>query len=192
MLCYLASKLRKPRDNKPDFFVCQWVGVQGDVKAKKTTKDDKGRRVINITAAKARTITLTKCIFPVDDDSVKEWDEALEPLKLLKLDTDTGEVTEKKVNDSTDDCTWLNLCYIQVPLTSISDTVKRIQFTSNAGKVLKQDFITVIGFCDEEGNWAEELTAEETAKNNLINNLSNDVYIDITNVEESEKEENED
>lgn len=192
MLCYLSSKLRKKRDGKPDFFVCQWVGVQGDVDAKKTVKDAKGRRVINVNAAKARTITLTKCIFPVDDDAVKEWDDNLEPVKLLKVDEDTGEITEKVVNKDVNDCTWLYLKYVQVPLVKISETVKRIQFTSNASKILKQDFITVIGFCDEEGVWVEELTAEEMAKNNLINNLSNDVYIDITNEEESEKDEEED
>lgn len=192
MECYLASKLRKPREGKPDFFVCQWVGVQGDAEAKKTKKDAKGRKVVNISAAKARTITLTKCIFPVTDEAVKEWDEVLEPMVLLKLDKDTDEITDKKVNDSPDDCTWLNLCYIQVPLSKISDTIKRIQFQSNAGKILKQDFITVIGLADEDGVWAEELTPEETAKNNLINNLSNDVYIDITNVDDSDKDEDED
>lgn len=189
MLCYLSSKLRKPREGKPDFFVCQWIGVLGDVNAKKTAKDEKGRKVINVKAAKARTITLTKCIFPVDDESVKEWDDNLEPLTELKLDKETGEITEKKVNKNVDDCTWLHLVYISVPLSSISDTVKRIQFTSNAGKVLKQDFITVIGLADDEDVWAEDLTPEETAKNNLINNLSNDVYIDITNeVEEADED----
>lgn len=188
MLCYLQSKLRKQRDGKPDFFVCTWVGIQGDKDAKKTTKDDKGRKVINVKAAKARNITLTKCIFPVDEDSVDEWNENLIPMKLLTIDEDTEEIKEKKIKDSPDDCTWLPLCYKQVPLKDISDVVKRIQFTSNAGKIIKQNFITVIGFADNDGNWDEDLTAEETALNNLNNNLSNGVYVDITDEEEGSDE----
>lgn len=185
MLCYLQTKMRKPREGKPDFFVCTWLGVQGDKDAKKTVKDPKtGRLKINITAAKARNITLTKCIFPVDDDDVKEWDEVLEPMTELILDSETGEIAEKQRNKKLDDCLSLDLCYKQIPLKDINDEIKRIQFYSNAGKLIKQNFITVIGLADEDGNWAEDLTAEETALNNLNNNLSSGVYIDITNEEE--------
>ena len=35
MLCYLQTKMRKPREGKPDFFVCTWLGIQGDKDAKK-------------------------------------------------------------------------------------------------------------------------------------------------------------
>lgn len=185
MLCYLQTKMRKQREGKPDFFVCTWLGVQGDKDAKKTLKDPKtGRLKINITAAKARNITLTKCIFPIDDADVKEWDEVLEPMTELILDSETGEITEKQRNKKLDDCLSLDLCYKQVLLKDINDEVKRIQFYSNAGKLIKQNFITVIGLADEDGNWAEDLTAEETALNNLNNNLSSGVYVDITNEEE--------
>lgn len=185
MLCYLQTKMRKPREGKPDFFVCTWLGVQGDKDAKKTIRDPKtGRLKINIAAAKARNITLTKCIFPVDDNDVKEWDEVLEPMTELILDSETGEITEKQRNKRLDDCLSLDLCYKQIPLKDINDEVKRIQFYSNSGKLIKQNFITVIGLADENGDWAEDLTAEETALNNLNNNLSSGVYIDITNEEE--------
>ena len=162
MLCYLQSKMRKERDGKPDFFVCTWVGALGDTKAEKVIKDPKtGRLKINIEAAKARTITLTKCIFPVSVEEVAAWDKVLEPMTELLIDKETGEITEKTRNE-----------------------VKRIQFYSNSGKLIKQNFITVIGLADENGNWAEDLTAEETALNNLNNNLSSGVYYDITNEEE--------
>lgn len=185
MLCYLQTKMKKEREGKPDFFVCTWVGAMGDTKAEKVIKDPKtGRLKINIEAAKARTITLTKCIFPVSDEEVGAWDKALEPMTELIVDKETGEITEKTRNTKIDDCLNLDLCYKQIPLKDINDTVKQIQFTSNSGKLIKQNFITVIGFADSDGNWAEDLTAEETALNNLNNNLSSGVYIDITNEEE--------
>ncbi len=102
----------------------------------------------------------------------------------LILDSETGEITEKQRNKKLDDCLSLDLCYKQIPLKDINDEVKRIQFYSNSGKLIKQNFITVIGLADEEGNWAEDLTAEETALNNLNNNLSSGVYVDITNEKE--------
>lgn len=185
MLCYLQSKMRKERDGKPDFFVCTWVGVLGDTNAEKVIKDPKtGRLKINIEAAKARTITLTKCIFPVSDEEVTAWDKVLEPMTELLIDKETGEITEKTRNTKIEDCLNLDLCYKQIPLKDINNEVKRIQFYSNSGKLIKQNFITVIGFADESGNWAESLTAEETALNNLNNNLSSGVYVDITNEEE--------
>lgn len=185
MLCYLQSKMRKKRDGKPDFFVCTWVGALGDTTAEKVIKDPKtGRLKINIEAAKARTITLTKCIFPVSDEEVAAWDKVLEPMTELLIDKETGEITEKTRNTKIDDCLNLDLCYKQVPLEDINNKVKRIQFYSNSGKLIKQNFITVIGLADESGNWAEDLTVEETALNNLNNNLSSGVYYDITNEEE--------
>lgn len=102
----------------------------------------------------------------------------------LLIDKETGEITEKTRNTKIEDCLNLDLCYIQIPLKDISNEVKRIQFYTNSGKLIKQNFITVIGFADENGNWAESLTAEETALNNLNNNLSSGVYYDITNEEE--------
>lgn len=188
MLCFLSSKLRKSRDGKPDYFVCNWTGISGDVNAKKVVKDEQGRMKLNLTAVKARTINLTKCIFPVSDEEVKAWDDALDPLIEITVDEETGEINEKRRNSKLEDCTALDLCYVQVPLSSISETVKRIQFMSNSGKLIKQNFITVIGLADEKGNWAEDLTAEETALNNLNNNLNSGVYTDITEEEETEKD----
>ncbi|QOR56918.1 hypothetical protein [uncultured phage cr60_1] len=190
MLCYLQSKMKKEREGKPDFFVCTWVGTIGDVNAEKVIKDPKtGRLKINIEAAKARTITLTKCIFPVSDEEATKWDKALEPLVELVVDKETGEITEKTRNTKVDDCLSLDLCYKQVPLKDISDTVKQIQFTSNSGRLIKQNFITVIGFADSDGNWAEQQSAEETALTNLNNNLSSGVYLDITDEEEEQAKE---
>lgn len=190
MLCYLQSKMKKEREGKPDFFVCTWVGTIGDVNAEKVIKDPKtGRLKINIEAAKARTITLTKCIFPVSDEEATKWDKALEPLVELVVDKETGEITEKTRNAKVDDCLNLDLCYKQVPLKDISDTVKQIQFTSNSGRLIKQNFITVIGFADSDGNWAEQQSAEETALTNLNNNLSSGVYLDITDEEEEQAKE---
>ncbi len=187
MLCFLSSKLRKSREGKPDYFVCQWVGVIGDTNAKKVIRDENGRMKVNLLAAKARNVTLTKCIFPATDDAVDEWNTVLDPMVELVVDKDTGEIIEKKRNSKLEDCTALDLCYKQVPLKDISDTVERIQFYSNSGKLVKQNFITVIGLADENGEWAEDLTVEETAINNLNNNLSSGVYTDITNEDTEEK-----
>lgn len=189
MLCYLYSKELRKRVGKPDFFVCKWVGVIGDVNADKaeTIKENgKTRKVLSIKAVKARQINLTKCIFPASDNEVKEWDKVLQPLKQINFDTTTGAIEEVDVNSNPDECVWLNLCYKQIQLSEISDSVKKIEYTKSNGEIAKQDYITVIGFADDNGDWAEDLTAVETARNNLVNGLSNGTYIDVT--EESEEE----
>lgn len=100
---------------------------------------------------------------------------------------DNGDyILNEKVKEENKNKCVVNLLYEQVDLASISDKVKRIEFTTSDGRVMKQNFITVIGFADETDVWAEELTPEEMAANNLRTNLANGTYVDITDEEEKE------
>ena len=193
MLCYLQSAELRPREGKTPFFICRWNGVQGDANAEKVTEKD-GIVRINVKAALARTITLTKSIFPVDHEALKEWAKLLKCRKMTMpkkdedgnyLKDDNGDyVMNEKIVEENANKTVVNLIYKQVPLSRISDEVKRIEFITNDGRTMRQDFITVIGFADENDNWAEEQTPEDMALNNLNTNLGNGTYTDVTDEEE--------
>lgn len=195
MLCYLQSAELRPREGKTPFFICRWNGVQGDVDAEKV-KEENGLTRINVKAALARTITLTKSIFPVDTDALKEWAKLLKCRKMTMpkkdedgnyLKDDNGDyVMNEKIVEENANKTIVNLIYKQVALSKINDEVKRIEFTTADGRIIRQDFITVIGFADENDVWAEEQTPEDMALNNLNTNLGNGTYIDVTD-EEDEK-----
>ena len=197
MLCYLQSAELRPRDGKLPFFICKWQGVIGDTSADKVTDEGNGVVRINVKAALARNITLTKSIFPADEEALSEWKKLLKcrvmyvPEKnedgTYKKDDNGNYILNEKVKEENKNKCMVNLLYKQVDLASISDEVKRIEFTTSDGRLMKQKFITVIGFADERDNWAEEITPEEMAANNLRTNLANGTYIDITD-EEEEKE----
>lgn len=198
MLCYLQSAELRPREGKTPFFICKWNGIQGDVNAEKV-KEENGLTRINVKAALARTITLTKSIFPVDEQALKDWAKLLKCRKMsipkkddngeyVKDDNGEYELTEKIVEENANK-TIVNLIYKQVPLSKISEDIKRIEFTTVDGRVMRQDFITVIGFADDKDEWAEEQTPEDMALNNLNTNLNNGTYIDITDEEEEKPKE---
>lgn len=197
MLCYLQSAELRPRDGKLPFFICKWQGVIGDTSADKVTDEGNGVVRINVKAALARNITLTKSIFPADEEALSDWKKLLKcrvmyvPEKnedgTYKKDDNGNYILNEKVKEENKNKCVVNLLYKQVDLTSISDDVKRIEFTTSDGRVIKQKFITVIGFADEKDVWAEEITPEEMAANNLRTNLANGTYIDISD-EEEEKE----
>ena len=197
MLCYLQSAELRPREGKLPFFICKWQGVIGDTNADKVTEQTDGVVRINVKAALARNITLTKSIFPADEEALNDWKKLLKcrvmyvPKKdengAYEKDEHGNYVLSEKVKEENKNKCVVNLLYKQVELSSISDEVKKIEFTTSDGRVMKQNFITVIGFADENDAWAEEITPEEMAANNLRTNLANGTYIDITD-EEEEKE----
>lgn len=197
MLCYLQSAELRPRDGKLPFFICKWQGVIGDTSADKVTDEGNGVVRVNVKAALARNITLTKSIFPADEEALSEWKKLLKcrvmyvPEKnengTYKKDDNGNYILNEKVKEENKNKCVVNLLYKQVDLASISDEVKRIEFTTSDGRVMKQNFITVIGFADETDVWAEELTPEEMAANNLRTNLANGTYVDITDEEEKKE-----
>ena len=197
MLCYLQSAELRPRDGKLPFFICKWQGVIGDTSADKVTDEGNGVVRINVKAALARNITLTKSIFPADEEALSDWKKLLKcrvmyvPEKnedgTYKKDDNGNYILNEKVKEENKNKCVVNLLYKQVDLASISDEVKRIEYTTSDGRIMKQSFITVIGFADEKDVWAEEITPEEMAANNLRANLANGTYIDISD-EEEEKE----
>lgn len=196
MLCYLQSAELRPRDGKLPFFICKWSGVQGDVNAEQV-KEENGLFRINIKAATARTISLTKSIFPVDEAALNLWKQNLKcrvmyvPKKDDKgnyIKDDNGNyVLNEKIVDENANKTVINLIYKQVPLKSISEDVKKIEFTTSDGRVLRQDYVTVIGFADEHDIWAEEQTPEQMALTNLNTNLSNGTYLDVSDEVDTEE-----
>ena len=93
-------------------------------------------------------------------------------------------ILKERIKEENKNKCVVNLLYKQVDLSAISDEVKRIEFTASDGRVMKQNFITVIGFADENDVWAEEITPEEMATNNLRTNLANGTYLDISDEEE--------
>lgn len=196
MLCYLQSAELRPRDGKLPFFICKWQGVIGDTNADKVTEQADGVVRINVKAALARNITLTKSIFPADEEALNDWKKLLKcrvmyvPKKdengAYEKDENGNYILSEKVKEENKNKCVVNLLYKQVELSSISDEVKKIEFTTSDGRVMKQTFITVIGFADEKDVWAEEITPEEMAANNLRTNLANGTYIDITDEEEKE------
>ena len=193
MLCYLQSAELRPRDGKTPFFICRWNGLQGDVTAEKV-KEENGLTRINVKAALARTITLTKSIFPVDNDALKDWAKMLKCRKMVMpkkdedgnyLRDDNGDyVLMEKIIEENANKTIVNLIYKQVALSKISDAVKKIEYVTSDGRVMRQDFITIIGFADKDDVWAEEQTPEDMALNNLNTNLGNGTYIDVTDDED--------
>lgn len=197
MLCYLQEAELRPREGKTPFFICKWNGIQGDTNAKKVSEEN-GLVRINVKAALARTITLTKSIFPVDEKALEEWKKMLKcrVMRIPKKNKETGVyetdengdyiIVEKIVEENANK-TVVNLLYKKVPLTAISDDVRMIEFTTSAGKVTRQTFVTVIGFADPDDNWAEEQTPEEMAVNNLTTNLNNGTYIDVSDEVEEVK-----
>lgn len=197
MLCYLQSAELRPREGKLPFFICKWQGVIGDTNADKVTEQENGVVRINVKAALARNITLTKSIFPADEEALNDWKKLLKcrvmyvPKKdengAYEKDENGNYILSEKVKEENKNKCVVNLLYKQVELSSISNEVKRIEFTTSDGRVMKQSFITVIGFADENDNWVEEITPEEMAANNLRTNLANGTYIDITD-EKEEKE----
>lgn len=197
MLCYLQEAELRPREGKTPFFICKWNGIQGDTNAEKVSEEN-GLVRINVKAALARTITLTKSIFPVDENALNEWKKLLRcrimrvPKKnketgTYETDEDGNYIISEKVVEENANKTVVNLLYKKVPLTAISEDIRMIEFTTSTGKVTRQTFVTVIGFADPNDNWAEEQTPEEMAVNNLTTNLNNGTYIDVSDEVEEVK-----
>lgn len=194
MLCYLQSAELRPRDGKLPFFICRWQGVLGDTSADKVSDEGNGVVRINVKAALARNITLTKSIFPADEEALNDWKKLLKcRVMYIPEKDDNGNyvkddngnyILKERIKEENKNKCVVNLLYKQVDLSAISDEVKRIEFTTSDGRVMKQNFITVIGFADENDVWAEEITPEEMATNNLRTNLANGTYLDISDEEE--------
>ena len=184
MLCYLDAVEVRPREGKVPFLICTWKGVQGDANAAMTYQDvNTGKRMVNLQAAKARTITVTKSIFPTDMDALASWCEQLvcETTRVPKKDA-AGNYTDEMdviVSEARKQQTWINLLYVQVPLSRISNDVKCISFFDRSGVEHKNTYITVVGFATTEDEWAEDQTPEAMALRNLTDNLENGTYTAI-------------
>lgn len=183
MECYLYSMLEKEREGKTPFLICKWIGKQGDSDADRVVKKGK-RKKLNVKAAKARIITLTKCVFPVDSEALEGWKEDLLPCVRLVEDED-GEIVEKKVKDedgkvvTEQSATVADLCYTSIPISKLTNDFDAVVYTNVNGVEQTLTSITVIGWADENGNWDEELDAETTARNNLNNGLADGTYIPV-------------
>lgn len=217
MEVYLYSYRIVKRENKPSFFVCTWKGVDGDkeakaINAKTVEKNGKTvkRNMLNVARANVREVTLTRSIFPTDEDDVKFWKQTLIPLYIQKTIEDengiqTGEIDDngnpvlkpkqitneegEKVPSTLADVTWVNMAYKQIPLSKLDTDIVAYDYTSN-GNLNRSKTITVIGFLDDENNWAEGLTPEEMAQRQLDRGLQNGNYIGYTR-EDLEEEETE-
>lgn len=189
MLCYLDSVEVRPREGKLPFFVCTWNGISGDNNAAQIVERN-GKRFVNLQAAKERNVILTKSIFPASEEKLAMWAQNLICRRVVIPKKDSnGKFTDELdevINEENAQKTWLNLVYIQVPLTAISDDIKLIEFTDKSGNVHRQSYITVIGFADELDKWSEDLTPEEMAKNNLTANLNNGTYLDVSDLAKPE------
>lgn len=178
MLCYLSEIEIRPRDGKTPFLICKWIGIDGDAQASKFITDPKtGKKRINLAAAKARQITLNKSIFPLTKEDMAEWVKGMEYQVLRKPNSD-GEIEEKKFDTILQDCTQINLVYKQIPLSDLNCEYKAISYYTASGVLKTQNYVTVIGFADEDDNWAESQTPIEMAQNNLNTNLANGTYFE--------------
>lgn len=189
MLCYLSEIEIRPRDGKTPFLICKWIGIDGDAQASKFITDPKtGKKRINLAAAKARQITLNKSIFPLTKEDMLEWIKGMEYQVLRKPDAD-GNIEEKKFDTILQDCTQINLVYKQVPLSELDCEYKAISYYTTAGVLKTQNFITVIGFADEDDNWAESQSPIEMAQSNLNTNLTNGTYFEADEASKASEEE---
>lgn len=174
------------------FLICKWVGIDGDANASKFITDPKtGKKRVNLAAAKARQITLNKSIFPLSKEDLKDWVSGLDCQAISKPDKETGEIVRKEYDRALTDCTVMNLVYKQIPLSELACEFKSISYYTVAGVLKTQNFVTVIGFADDEDNWAETLTPVEMAQNNLNTNLANGTYFEAEESKENEKKESE-
>lgn len=179
MKCYLSEVEIRPREGKTPFLICKWIGIDGDASASKFVTDPKtGKKRVNLAAAKARQITLNKSIFPLSKEDLKDWVTGLDCQVLSKPDGETGELIRKEYDRTLTDCTELNLVYKQVPLSELNTEFKAISYYTAAGSLRTQSFVTVIGFADDEDNWAETLSPTEMAQNNLNTNIANGTYFE--------------
>lgn len=186
MLCYLTEIELRPREGKTPMLLCKWVGVDGDAKAEKFITDPKtGKKRVNLNAVKARQIVLNKNIFPLTKEDAAEWVKGADYQIFRKPDAD-GVLGEKKFDVKLDDCTCMNLLYKQVPLSELDCEYKAISYYTNANVLKTQTYVTVIGFADENDVWAESLTPQEMAQNNLNTNLANGTYFEAVDEEDGE------
>ena len=179
MLCYLQSAELRPREGKLPFFICKWQGVIGDTSADKVTDEGNGVVRINVKAALARNIILTKSIFPADEEALSDWKKLLKcrvmyvPEKnedgTYKKDDNGNYILNERVKEENKNKCVVNLLYKQVDLASISDEVKRIEFTTSDGRVMKQSFITVIGFIRETNNRNKALFHYSSVRSGKLN-----------------------
>lgn len=187
MKCFCSEIEVRPRDGKVPFLICKWVGIDGDANASKFVVDPKtGKTRINLAAAKARQITLNKSIFPLTKEDLIDWLKGIDCQVLVKPDKETGELVRKEYERTLQECTELNLLYKSVPLSELNCDFKAISYYTAAGVLKTQNYVTVIGFADENDNWAETLTPIEMAQNNLNTNLANGTYFEAEEVEEAE------
>lgn len=186
MLCTLQRVEIRPRVGKLPFYICTWNGVLGDPNAPLFIKGADGSMKVNTAAAKARNITLTKSIFPVDDTTLAGWWDLFKGAPVVVIPKkgadgsymvdDSGTyVTEETVNSNPTKIT-LNLVYVQVPLNDIVDDCKAIRYTDSKGIEHTQTYITVIGFADDNNVWCEDSTPRETALRNYLTNVASGVY----------------
>lgn len=172
--CNLSRIEKRVRDNGSKYIVCTWVGGTGDTKAP-VVVDGK----LNLAAAKARQVSLVKCLFPANEEQFQLYwnkDTGLKALVRAAVDEATGEVKEKPQCSDLSQTTKVGLCYERVPLEEISKEVRVISFKGSDGNIHRQNYINVIGWADDTGNWAEDISAKEMAANNLNRGLLNGTY----------------
>lgn len=172
--CNLSRIEKRVRDNGSKYIVCTWVGGTGDTKAP-VVVDGK----LNLAAAKARQVTLVKCLFPANEEMFQAYwnkDTGLKSLVRAAVDEATGEVKEKAQCSDLSQTTKVGLCYERVPLDELSKEIRVISFKGSDGNIHRQNYINVVGWADGDGKWSEDITAKEMATNNLNRGLLNGTY----------------
>lgn len=172
--CNLSRIEKRVRDNGSKYIVCTWVGGTGDTKAPVVVNGK-----LNLEAAKARQVTLVKCLFPANEEMFQAyWDKekGLKSLVRAVVEESTGEVKEKAQCSDLSQTTKVGLCYERIPLDELSKEIRVISFKGSDGNVHRQNYINVVGWADDSGAWSEDITAKEMAANNLNRGLLNGTY----------------
>ena len=172
--CNLIKIEKRIRTNGSKYIVCTWSGGTGDINAPVIVN---GR--LNLTAAKARNVTLVKCLFPATEEMFQAYwnkETGLKALTRVATSEKTGKTQEVTQCENIEDTTRVGLCYERIPLENISNEIKCIGFNGSDGTIHKQNYINVIGWADEKGEWAEDITAQEMARNNLNRGLLDGTY----------------
>lgn len=187
MLCYLDTVEVHPRVNNPlPVLICTWFGTVGDSTAER--KNANG--MLNVQRVQARTIQLTKNIFPLDENDFKEWANVLLCRRYIipKKDTNDNYTDELQEFETPDNAgkTKAYLIYKQIPLAKLGTDFQAIEFINRNGETQKQSYVNVIGWANESDEWAESQTPEEMALINLNRNIETGAYTPI--YDESPKE----
>lgn len=176
--CNLSRIEKRVRSNGTKYIVCTWVGSDDAANGPVIVN---GR--LNLSVAKARNTTLTKCLFPATEEVFQAYwnrDTGLRALVRAAVDEATGEVKEKEQCRELSQTTKVGLCYERVPLENISREVRKIGYIDRNGTQRVQNYINVIGWGNEDGSWSEDISKEDMALNNLNSGLMNGTYTDLT------------